>query len=152
MSGDVPNSGGRINLDLLRLRAQEIRRAANVLAGYSNLSREEFISDQLVVDAAKYRLLVAIEAAASMCTHLAARQLGEAPSSYAQCFQVLASSGIISPELAERLAAMARFRNLLVHVYAEVDDSQVWEVLQSDLGDLEDYLSAIGTAVKDQLK
>ena len=106
----------------------------------------------MVVDAAKYRLLVAIEAAASMCTHLAARQFGEAPSSYAQCFQVLASSGIISPELAERLAAMARFRNLLVHVYAEVDDSQVWEVLRSNLGDLENYLAAIGAAVNDQLK
>ena len=146
------NSGGKFNLDLLRLRAQEIRRAVSVLAGYSNLSREEFVSDQMVVDVAKYRLLVAIEAAASMCTHIAARQLGEAPSSYAQCFQVLASSGIISPELAERLAAMARFRNLLAHVYAEVDDSRVWEVLQSDLGDLENYLSAIGAAVNDQLK
>ena len=151
MPAENVNSEGKFNLDLLRLRAQEIRRAANVLAGYSNLSQEEFVSDQMVVDAAKYRLLVAIEAAASMCTHLAARLLGEAPSSYAQCFQVLASSGIISPGLAERLAAMARFRNLLVHVYAEVDDNQVWEVLQSDLEDLKDYLSAIGAAVNDRL-
>ena len=151
MPGENLNRGGRINLDLLKLRAQEIRRAANVLAEYSSLSQEEFVSDQMVVDAAKYRLLVAIEAAASMCTHLAARQLGEAPSSYAQCFQVLASSGIISPALAERLSAMARFRNLLVHVYDEVDDSQVWEVLQSDLGDLEHYLSSIGAAVNDLL-
>ena len=47
---------------------------------------------------------------------------------------------------------MARFRNLLVHVYAQVDDSQVWEVLQSDLGDLENYLSAIGAAINDQFK
>ena len=61
MPGENVNSGGKINLDLLRLRAQEIRRAANVLAGYSNLSREEFVSDQMMVDAAKYRLLVAMK-------------------------------------------------------------------------------------------
>ena len=49
------------------------------------------------------------------------------------------------------LARIARFRNLLVRVYGEVDDNRVWEILQSDLQDLDTYLSAIGEAVKDRI-
>lgn len=39
---------------------------------------------------------------------------------------------------------MARFRNLLVHNYADVDDDRVVEILHTSLGDLGDYAAAIG--------
>jgi uncharacterized protein YutE (UPF0331/DUF86 family) len=140
------------NLDLLRQRGEEIRRAISILARHASLPQNDFVEDQTIVDAAKYRLLIAIEAAIAICTHLTARMAGKAPATYAQCFEELARSGIISQELADRLGRMARFRNLLVHVYAEVDDNRVWETLQSDLQDLESYLSAIGEAIKEQIQ
>ena len=111
----------------------------------------EFSPNQTVVDAAKYRLLLAIEAAISICTHLAARLAQQSPDSYADCFNVLATSGIIEEELADRLARMARFRNLLVHVYEEVDHGRVWEFLQTDLEDLDAYLVQVGHAIKEKL-
>lgn len=141
----------QVNLELLRQRAHEIRNTLAVLGQYGALPLEEFLANQQGVDAAKYRLLVAIEAAFSICTHLAARLAQRTPDSYAGCFDVLASAKILSPELAGRLGRMARFRNLLIHVYGEVDDRRVWEILQRDLGDLEAYLSEIGRALKQEL-
>jgi uncharacterized protein YutE (UPF0331/DUF86 family) len=38
---------------------------------------------------------------------------------------------------------MARFRNLLVHVYWDVDYGRVFDVLESDLDDLRAFSSAI---------
>ena len=38
---------------------------------------------------------------------------------------------------------MARFRNLLVHVYWKVDYGQVYEVLVRDLGDLRVFAGAM---------
>lgn len=137
-----------INLDLLRRRAHEVRNALAVLAEYGTRPREEFLASQEAVDAAKYRLLVAVEAAIDMCTHLAARLAHTTPDGYAQCFQVLAAANILPADLAERLGRMARFRNLLVHLYAEVDDGRVWEILRYDLKDLEQYLSAVGNTLK----
>ena len=142
---------GNVNIDLLRQRGEEIRHATTLLAHHASLPMAEFVADQTTVDAAKYRLLIAIEAAISICTHLSARLVGKAPATYAQCFEELARYGIVTQELAGRLARMARFRNLLVHVYGEVDDNRVWEILQSDLQDLDTYLSAIGEAVKDRI-
>lgn len=140
-------------MELVGHRAQDIRSAVATLSAIGNRSREQFLADQMVVDAAKYRLVVAAEAAMSICTHLAARLAQKAPNSYAQCFDVLASAGVLSTELAQRMSNMARFRNLLVHGYAEVDDGRVWETLQGDLEDLEDledldaYLSEVGRAL-----
>ncbi len=75
----------------------------------------------------------------------------EDPDIDAQCFDVLASASILSTELAERLGRMARFRNLLVHGYADVDDGRVWEIMKSDLGDLDEYLSAISHSLRESL-
>ena len=141
----------RVNLDLLRQRAQEIRNGLAALSRYGALSQGEFVASQQVVDAAKYRLLVTIEAAISICTHLASRLAQRTPDSYSQCFEVLASADIISPQIAERLGHMARFRNLLVHVYGEVDDGRVWAVIQHDLRDVETYLLEVGNHLKEQL-
>lgn len=145
------HDSGNVNINLLRQRGEEIRRATSLLTRHASLPMAEFADDQTVVDAAKYRLMVAIEAAISICTHLSARLAGNAPETYAQCFEELAKSRIITQELAGRLARMARFRNLLVHVYGEVDDNRVWEILQSDLQDLDTYLTAIGEAIRDRI-
>lgn len=141
----------RLNPDLLRQRAKEIRDALDVLAGYGALSQEEFLARPEIVDAAKYRLVVAIEAAVSICTHIAARLANRTPESYADCFAVLATSGILGEELAERLGQMARFRNLLVHLYWQVDNARVWEVLRNNLSDVEAYLVAVGNVIKERL-
>jgi uncharacterized protein YutE (UPF0331/DUF86 family) len=43
---------------------------------------------------------------------------------------------------------MARFRNRLVHLYWKIDDERLWQILTESLGDLEDYLDAIGALVE----
>lgn len=141
----------QVNRDLLRQRAKEVRNALAILEGYATLSQQAFLARSQVVDAAKYRLVVGIEAAISICTHLAARVAHRTPESYAECFAVLAEAGMLSADLAERLGRMARFRNLLVHLYWEVDDSRVWQALRNDLKDLDDYLVAVGQAAEEAL-
>ena len=139
----------RLNRDLLIQRTREVRNSLEVLGRYRELPRERFLGSLETVDATKYRLLVAIEATISICTHLSARLAQKTPDSYAECFDILASENIIPVELAERLGRMARFRNLLVHLYWEVDDSRVWDILQSSLEDLETYLEEVGKIFKE---
>ena len=143
----MPEGPDRVNVDLLKHRANEIRSAASTLDRIGKLSKEQFLADQMVVDAAKYRLVVATEGAISICTHLAARLANKTPDSYAQCFEILATAGILSMELAQRMGNMARFRIQLVHGYADVDDGRVWDFLQVDLSDLNTYLSQVGRAL-----
>jgi uncharacterized protein YutE (UPF0331/DUF86 family) len=42
---------------------------------------------------------------------------------------------------------MARFRNLVVHLYWQVDDAKVYDITQSDLSDLEEFQRAIAVFI-----
>jgi uncharacterized protein YutE (UPF0331/DUF86 family) len=133
-----------LNRDLLLERIQEIRGALVSLRAEGARPREQFVADAQAVDATKYRLLIAIEAAVALCMHVSSRLGGHTPESYAECFNGLRDAAILPADLAERLGRMARFRNRLVHLYWRIDNERLWAVLQDDLGDLEAYLGAMG--------
>ncbi len=129
-----------VNLDLVREKAADIRGALDLLRDYGARPREEFLADETMVSAAKYQVILAVEAAQALCNHLVARVGRQVPASYADCFMILGDRRVISRDLATRLAAMAKFRNLLVHRYAVGDNGKVYDILQVNLQDLELYL------------
>lgn len=50
---------------------------------------------------------------------------------------------MIPEELAEELSDLAGFRNVLVHVYWQLDLDQVYGVLQNDLKTLKSFLQEV---------
>jgi uncharacterized protein YutE (UPF0331/DUF86 family) len=137
-----------VNLDRLRALAGHVRDSVRQLRELGAPTREMFVADARSVNSAKYLLIVATEAALDICNHLAARRGGRSPADYADCMAIMAEIGVIDDELKTRLMRMARFRNLLVHVYARVDDAEVHRVIRDDLGDLERYLTSVGRYLK----
>lgn len=134
-----------MNLDseVVRHRCTEIEESVVRLDAIRAMALDEFLAHQDAQDIASYRLLVAIEAALALCYHTTARRLRQTPDDNAACFDVLQQAGIIDAALSERLRRMARFRNLLVHMYWKVDFAKVHDVLQHSLGDLRAFSRAI---------
>jgi uncharacterized protein YutE (UPF0331/DUF86 family) len=56
---------------------------------------------------------------------------------------VLAGKGVIERALADRMAAWAGLRNLLVHVYLDIDHGRLHDVMRLDLDDLERFAQAM---------
>lgn len=133
------------NLDRLRTLAGALRGALSELSEFATMSVEHFVQDRRAVNGAKYLLIVATEAALDICNHLVSRRGGRSPADYADCIGILGEMGAIDPDLRGRLVKMARFRNLIVHLYWRVDDREVHRVIREDLTDLDRYLSAVGT-------
>ena len=129
----------KLNHDRIRSKLNDIAGALNRLKRLQSLDRNTFLSDEDSQDIARSRLLTAIEAALNICYHATAKKLQRVPEDYAQCFTLLGEAQLISSHLAERLAAMARFRNRLVHLYWDIDYGQVYDVIRNDLGDLEAF-------------
>jgi uncharacterized protein YutE (UPF0331/DUF86 family) len=48
----------------------------------------------------------------------------------------LGDKGIISEDLAEQLVKMAGYRNRLVHLYHQVSDEELYEIIQDNLKDI----------------
>lgn len=140
-----------VNLDLVKTRAASMREAIEKVRRYAALPDEPFWADERNILSIKLLLIQAIEDATALCAHFVARAGGAAPSGYAECFVALEQVGIVDKRLAARLTGMVRFRNLLVHRYWQVDDRRVLEYARRDIGDLEDYLRAIGTYLSQEI-
>jgi uncharacterized protein YutE (UPF0331/DUF86 family) len=135
------------NVDRIRQIMGEINSALHKLAGYAEISEREFLSNPEKVDSAKYNLIVAIEGAMDICNSIVARAGGRAPKDHADCFEILGELDFLEAEFVERLKRMARFRNLLVHLYWKVDDKKIHQILEEDIRDIRDYLKIINKAV-----
>ena len=66
--------------------------------------------------------MIAIECAVDIANHVISSENYRFPKNNADSFVVLVEEGVVNPALRERLRAMARFRNRLVHLYWEIDD------------------------------
>lgn len=140
-----------VNLDRLRELAGYLRDAVRQLRELGQAPRDRFVADPRTTNSAKYLLIVAAEAALDICNHLAARRGARSPEDYADCMAIMAEIGVVDDELRTRLMRMARFRNLLVHLYARVDDGEVHRVILDDLADLERYLASVGRYLKAEI-
>ena len=132
-----------INPNLVATKISEIQQSLERLNGISSKGRDVFLTDPDLIDSAKYRLITAIEASISICNHIIVRKFKRVPESYSDCFTILHECDVITAELAERLGNMTRFRNMLVHIYREIDDEKIFEILTSDLVDFENYIKEI---------
>lgn len=92
--------------------------------------------------ATERRLQLAEQACIDIATHLLSELNVRMANEYAGLFPTLAEAGVLDRQLAERLAAAARQRNVLVHLYLDVDDEKVWEALEH-LDDLRAFAAAI---------
>jgi uncharacterized protein YutE (UPF0331/DUF86 family) len=132
-----------LNEELIRSRCQEIEESIGRLESIGEKTKEAFLNDRDAQDIASYRLLVAIEAALTLCCHITAKRLKKVPEDYAECFAILSEAGIIPMQLSERLQKTARFRNLLVHMYWKIDYGIVYDIIQSGVKDLRSFSKLI---------
>lgn len=107
----------------------------------------DITDDTDALPAAKYRLVVAIEAAIDIADHVIASEGLRPSTSFADSFRSLAEAGLLESGLARALEDAAKLRNLLVHQYADVDDTRVVEIIRTRLADLDEFVIAISRSL-----
>jgi uncharacterized protein YutE (UPF0331/DUF86 family) len=104
---------------------------------------DEYVSNYMIHKTVERVMQTAIEACLDIGRHLIAREGFRYPEDNKEVFRVLAEEDVIPRDLLPRLEGMAGFRNVLVHGYAEIDDSRVYENLQERIGDFDEFARAI---------
>ena len=132
-----------INVEKLKHRINEIKENSEKITKYASIPDIEFWQDERNVLAVKHLLLQSIEACGSICSHVLAKKFFKSPSSFPDCFENLYHSKVIDKELSNKLRQMARFRNILVHRYWEIDDNKILEYARNNLQDFDLFLKAI---------
>lgn len=132
-----------VDKDRLLSLIGEIEQALSILREYGEADKESLIGNLKSLGSVKYYLIVAIEGCVDICNHIVAKERIGVPESYSDCFKILKNNEIISDVLSKELSNLAKFRNLLVHLYWKVDDEKVYELLQMKLDDIGRFIQQI---------
>jgi uncharacterized protein YutE (UPF0331/DUF86 family) len=119
---------------------RHLRRAAK-------LEKETFLGDPMATASTERWLQLASECALDLAHHVIADQGWKTPATYREAFQVLCDEGALSPDSARQMEQWAGLRNVLVHLYLEVDHERLYEILQGDLDQLERFAAEISLVV-----
>ena len=111
----------------------ELRKSVTRLKKLKKLGQKKFLSDPDKIGSAKYHFIVAIESSIDMCNHIISQNSYRAPEDYADTFKVLGEVGAFDEKFSEELIKMAKFRNRLVHLYWEIDDARIYQILDEHL-------------------
>jgi uncharacterized protein YutE (UPF0331/DUF86 family) len=112
------------------------------LQRWAGVPRSAVLDDEVTLDHVKYRFVTAIEAVIDVAHHVAATEGFRTPATNAEAVLELARHQVLPGEVAERVARVVGFRNLLVHRYADVVDAKVVEQLEH-LDTLEGFVQAL---------
>ena len=127
-----------------------IDRNLRFLEEIKTLSQDQFVESYKDAQAAKYSLLEIMEACIDIANYIISVKGFRRAEEYGEMFKVLKEEGVIGKELAIKLEDMARFRNLLVHRYGEVDNRRVLEIIKHNLKDIEEFEKEIEKFIKEK--
>lgn len=133
-------------IEFVRLITEDLKD----LRGKAQVPKEVYAKTRDLQAVVERRLQTAIERCISTGNHLIARLGFRAPSDYSDVFRILGEAQILSFELAQQMGDMAKFRNLLVHVYWEIDHEQVYDRLSQRIAALEAFTRQIVQWLKGQ--
>jgi len=107
------------------------------------LSRETYLTDVDTRSVVERRFQTATESCLNIGNHLIARLNLRLAEDYASVFCSLSEGQVISVQLAEDMADMARFRNLLVRLYWTVDHQLVYDTMATRIATLDQFMREI---------
>lgn len=93
---------------------------------------------------AQFHLHRALEGVFHIGSHILSRIPGATATQYREIALKLGEFGIVPTEFAQKnLVTMAKYRNRLVHFYAEVSAKELHGIIRNNLGDFDVFLRAI---------
>ena len=116
---------------------------------YQSISIEELRMDRDKRNMVLHSMLISIQSAIDIATYIIAEKGLRKPSTYRETFEILEEGLVISEDLANDLSDLAGFRNILVHIYWELDMDVIYGILQNDLGVLVAFKKIVKELLED---
>ncbi len=137
-----------VDREALDLRLARLEELVRRLRRLGTTDRDTYLASVELQAQAERWLHLASECCIDLAHHLIAERAWRTPNTYREAFEVLASEGVLSADLAHAMVAWAGLRNVLVHLYLDVDHEAVFGFLTCDLDQLEQFAAAVQRAAE----
>ena len=116
------------------------------IAPKRSAERDAFLSDRGVQAQAERWLELAAECCIDLAHHLIADRGWRSPRTYRETFEILRDNGVLDTELCVAMQGWAGLRNVLTHLYLDVDHARICDVLERELDQLDRFAVAVARA------
>jgi uncharacterized protein YutE (UPF0331/DUF86 family) len=144
LRGDILKRGIRlVDILLIQRKLTELEGYLKQIKEYQDISISDYRRQWKVQRIVERTLHLMIEACIDIANHVVSDKGLRPPVSYADTFLVLEEAGIINKALSSRLQKMARFRNIIVHRYEEIEPEIIISILRKNLKDFDLFKKSI---------
>ncbi|OGC42406.1 hypothetical protein A2Y85_07490 [candidate division WOR-3 bacterium RBG_13_43_14] len=133
---------------IIAVRLKKLDRVVSRLKQKRDLNHDNYIQNQDHQDVTERNFQLAIQTCMDIANYIIAETGMNVPDDEANIFKVLSENNVIPEALGKRIKGMVNFRNILVHDYLEIDPDQVYDLLQNDLPDFDEFARAILTYIE----
>jgi uncharacterized protein YutE (UPF0331/DUF86 family) len=124
-----------LNSNVICQRLQLLESYVRQLQGYRQRTLEEVRGDVGLAWAIEHGLRLSIQCVIDVCHYLVAGLALGTPATSQEAIELLRDAEVFPPAFAQTLVQMVRFRNVLVHLYTQVDVKRVYDNLHKHLDD-----------------
>jgi len=132
-----------VDLDVVTTKLAELTDRVGRVRSHCPETAAVLAADRDAFDLVSFNLVLAIQAALDVASHLIGDQGWPSATFLGESFLRLAEHGVLSKTTAAALDSAAGMRNLLVHVYSKVDPVKVHTSARTDLVHLECFASEV---------
>lgn len=128
-----------VDRDALSARLSALDGYLAELRGFADLNRSTFVENPAVHHLAERYLHLACECVLDIAHHVISERGYRQSKSYRDAIEVLREEGHLDDALARNLQGWMGFRNVLVHIYLEIDHGRSYDIIAEELGDLDRF-------------
>jgi len=128
---------------LILRKLADLQRHREELREFEAITVEAYRADWKIERIVERTLQMMIEICCDVANHIIAEEGLRIGQSVADSFRSLGEGGVLPAQLIPAMVSMGRFRNIVVHQYADVDDAIVVGILHEHLGDFAAFSEAI---------
>lgn len=132
-----------VKRDVVISRVNKLNEYVDILKSVKKYDKEAYINDPLIYGSSERFLHLSIECILDIGNHVITDMRYRKPENNKDIFLVLHENKIIDEKLRNNLCNMAGFRNILVHDYMRLDRGLVYEIINNNLKDIEEFIRII---------
>jgi len=132
-----------VDTPLILRKIAELEKYYKQIGEFAGITLDQYVSDWKVQRIVERTLQMMIETCVDIANHIISDKEFRTPVTYADAFKVLCENGIITNDMLFVMEKMAKFRNIVVHQYENIDAAIIITILTKHLDDFMQYKDAI---------
>lgn len=141
-----------VDANIITSKLQELSERMGGIRRRCPESAVELAKDQESVDLISFYILVSVQAALDISSHIVSDENWASFQSVSESFVRLAEHGVINLETAEKMKAATGLRNLVAHAYAKLDVDRLYIAATQGLEDLENFQHQVAAWLAQRLQ